>query len=159
MNQIKLSERGSALYLSEKDRFRGTFVQEERLRREESLVRKKKDLERRRLLNESLGEQRRKNEEEKALKEQKRLDALQMKGSPKNEGSLPYNPLTLEYDCTFEGKMLEFEDDKIKYRAKLRARKLYYEQNRNGYNPITGECCPEEKTPDKPEEPSRVKVV
>ena len=55
----------------------------------------------------------------------------------KNEPSMPYNPITLRYDDSAQGKRLEFEDQQSIYRAKLREKRLFEKQT-SGFDPLTG---------------------
>eukprot|EP00924_Labyrinthula_sp_SR-Ha-C_P015908 snap_masked-scaffold_4-processed-gene-12.17-mRNA-1 protein AED:1.00 eAED:1.00 QI:0/0/0/0/1/1/2/0/176 len=133
------TKKDSPMYMSEKNRFTGSFVAEERERRLKKLEKEKFKLEKKQDLHRNLREMRKRHEEIKTKAWDERLKYLQKKGSPKNNPSVPYNPLTLEYDNSPQGRRLKYEDEKTIYRAKLRSKKIYFEANRNGYNPINGE--------------------
>eukprot|EP01083_Nonionella_stella_P306600 1074372_1 len=55
----------------------------------------------------------------------------------KNNPSMPYNPITLRYDDSLDGKRLEYQDKQSIYRAKLREKRLFEKQT-CGYDPVTG---------------------
>ena len=153
MTSVQLSERGGPLYLSEKQRFRGTFCDEEKQRRDLRIHQRQQITERRKKLLEEITAQRKVNENRAQNLREQKLKYLQKKGAPKNLSSVPYDFLTLEYNATPEGRKLKHQDDKTKYRAVLRSQKLYYEQNRNGFNPVTGERMEQKPLPPKPVPP------
>ena len=139
--------------MSEKDRFCGTFAEEEKTRRDIKLLQKEQKLAQMKRQQIELQKQREENKKVEQARYMQRMKYLQQKGSPKNESSVPYDPLTLQYNDSYAGRKLKYEDDKVKYRAKLRSRKLYYEQNRNGFNPVTGEAAQSAPLPSKPVKP------
>eukprot|EP01084_Bolivina_argentea_P101578 182088_1 len=73
----------------------------------------------------------------------------------KNNPSMPYNPITLRYDDSFDGKRLEFQDKQAIYRAKLREKRLFEKQT-CGYDPVTGKPKFYSNTIIKPETPKQL---
>lgn len=55
----------------------------------------------------------------------------------KNNPSMPYNPITLRYNDSLDGKRLQLADEKTIWRAKLR-QKMLFEKQSSGYDPING---------------------
>lgn len=125
-------------------------MEEEKKRRDEATKKQQWKLKKKQQLLGEIQAQRLQDERLMAERYRQRMDYLQQRGSPKNQSGVPYDPLTLEYDETVAGKQLEFEDKKTIYRARLRAKRLHFEQNRNGYNPITGEKAIETPIPKEP---------
>ncbi len=56
----------------------------------------------------------------------------------RNTSSVPYNPVTLDYNDNRDGDLLRHSDNMVRYRAGLRAQDLR-SRNTCGFNPITGE--------------------
>lgn len=74
----------------------------------------------------------------------------------KNEPSMPYNPITLRYDDSLDGKRLEFADQKAIYRAKLREKRLFEKQS-CGFCPVTGKPkAYKTETIQRPDTPSEI---
>lgn len=65
----------------------------------------------------------------------------QSKKALANKNSMPYDPITLRYSTTKEGKTLQLQDERTIYRAKIR-QKMLFEKQTCGYDPIT--CEPKE---------------
>lgn len=74
----------------------------------------------------------------------------------KNNPSMPYNPITLRYDDSLDGKRLEFRDKQSIYRAKLREQRLFEKQS-SGYDPLTGEVKQYNKEIVPPQKPKELK--
>jgi len=83
------------------------------------------------------------------LTEEQKQTARQAKGAPRNESSVPYDPLTLQYRESAAGDSLRCSDEHIRYRAALRAKMLQEKDSRETHNPITGERKPEFQLPPK----------
>jgi hypothetical protein len=75
------------------------------------------------------------------MREQEKVDRMRASGmkSRRNHPSVPYNPITLEYNASKEGAQLKFQDDSVKYRAAIRSQNLGSHSTCTNYNPITGE--------------------
>lgn len=73
----------------------------------------------------------------------------------KNEASMPYNPITLRYDDSLDGKRLEFQDQQSIYRAKLREKRLFEKQT-CGYCPLTGTKKAYQNEIERPSTPSEI---
>ncbi|KAF4674196.1 hypothetical protein FOL47_009602 [Perkinsus chesapeaki] len=89
-----------------------------------------------------------KKEEEEA-KRQQRLQEDPMLGR-KNVSGQAYDIVGLGYHDTEEGRRLQYHDELVKWRGKLRANHLAA-RNHLGFNPITGESSFQLKHPRKPE--------
>mmetsp|Transcript_21409 Transcript_21409/g.29737 ORF Transcript_21409/g.29737 Transcript_21409/m.29737 type:complete len:315 (+) Transcript_21409:185-1129(+) len=57
----------------------------------------------------------------------------------RNKNSVPYNPITLKYDDSFEAVKLDFEGKCIRHRAAVRANTLYTKMHSQQFNMFTGE--------------------
>ena len=69
----------------------------------------------------------------------------------KNNGSTPYNQITLQYNEGRKGQELKYQDSMIKWRAAHRARRLQDIMMGDNINPITGQP---QSLMDVPERPS-----
>ena len=58
--------------------------------------------------------------------------------SKRNTNSVAYDPITLKYNDTEDGKRLLYSDQHVRYRAALRAKFLNDKMCTNDYNIITG---------------------
>lgn len=56
----------------------------------------------------------------------------------RNCNGLPYNPITLQYDNSDQGRKLKARDDDAKVRAFVRSQNLDSRSN-SGYNILTGD--------------------
>ena len=56
----------------------------------------------------------------------------------KNVGSMPFDPVTLRYNDGDDGARLAYEDERIRYRAALRAKNIHEKQNGCGFDTLTG---------------------
>lgn len=130
----------SHAFLSESERFDTDFAAQERRRREEEFQRKQGVLNCRReqQINRDMTRWQQMGGEEG--KYQQKLDNKQQqwKAGQKNNPSAAYNPLTLEYDQTQQGRELQLQDDQVKYRAGMRMFNLDQKMN-SGFNVLTGE--------------------
>lgn len=74
----------------------------------------------------------------------------------KNNPSMPYDPITLRYNDSKDGKRLEFQDKNAIYRAKLREKRLFEKQT-SGFDPVTGKPKRYTNVIVKPEIPKELK--
>ena len=74
----------------------------------------------------------------------------------KNNPSMPYDPITLRYDDSLDGKRLEFSDKQSIYRAKLREQRLFEKQT-SGFDPLTGQIKQYSKKITPPVMPTELK--
>jgi hypothetical protein len=127
-------------YISESDRFNTDFVAEDRARREEERL--KKEAVRQKNLSEYLQreEHKRRTEEDLASKERARLESMQSKWQQgqKNSTSAAYDPISLDYDPTYQGDALREADYQREMRAEARKANIDSKMN-SSYNPLTGE--------------------
>ena len=56
----------------------------------------------------------------------------------RNASSVEFNPITLKYNDTQGGHQLKYEDDQIRYRAAVRADRIYTKKHSQKYDMITG---------------------
>mmetsp|Transcript_15079 Transcript_15079/g.17081 ORF Transcript_15079/g.17081 Transcript_15079/m.17081 type:complete len:114 (-) Transcript_15079:91-432(-) len=108
---------------------------------------------RRRLQNVRLEEERWNKIDAENQSEAEKQQRLMERGAPRNESSVPYNPLTLQYRETKAGEQLRYMDDTTRYRAAVRAENLRIQQTREGFNPITGQAYDSVQLPPKPTAP------
>jgi len=126
-------------HITEQDRFFTDFAAEEKKRREEQALIRQQQLTTRRAKLVEAEEQRWNQIDKEWAAFQAREEAKKNKGTPRNKSSVPYNPLTLQYDDTTEGQKLRHADEQIRHRAALRAERLQAHETKDGINPITGE--------------------
>lgn len=70
--------------------------------------------------------------------------------SKRNTNSVAYDPITLKYNDSEDGKRLLFSDQHVRYRAALRAKFLNDKMCTNDYNIITGGDLSTTNLPSKP---------
>lgn len=140
-------------FQAESGRFDTDFCAEERRRRNQVYANLEKKYDRMREQNIERDERRYRMMDEEAKKKKEYLDYLRDKTTKakKNESGIPYDPVTLRYNDGYDGIVLKNEEENIKYRVGLRAQHLQFENNRNGYNPITGEPIRSVNIPQRPD--------
>lgn len=75
--------------------------------------------------------------------------------SKKNASAVPYHPITMAYHPTPQGATLQFEDEKSKWRAKLRADNMTrHGGTRCGYDILNGMNAPGPTEPERPAPPA-----
>lgn len=77
-------------------------------------------------------------EEQKAEEERLRYLQEHTEKAKSNKPSMPWNPITLRYDDGEDGERLRAEDERIRYRAAVRAQHLHQRNMAEPFNPITG---------------------
>lgn len=146
------SEPGEPGYSSEANRFDSDAVGAEQRRRKEVMAKYNARI-KARYDNSIAREERRfkKIEEDKRLEEEKyaryRADPLMGK---KNVSGVPYHPVTLQYNDGDDGRRMEFEDAKIRFRAARRAKNMHDKSRSVEYDVITGHNAARLPTPIDP---------
>lgn len=137
---IHKPEQNSNMYIAESERFDKDFAAIEKRRREEEYQRKQQLLSQKR--EDVIGREisRWKMMETEEEKERRRIEERQAswKAGQKNNSSAAYNPITLDYDNTEQGRSLMQQDENVRYRAGLRMFNLDSKMN-SQFNVITGE--------------------
>jgi hypothetical protein len=151
---IASAEQGTVAHITEQDRFFTDFAAEEKKRREQQLSVKSDQINRRRFELAHAEEQRWTEIDARFAAEEAKLTSRQHKGVPRNKNSVPYNPLTLQYEESADGEVLKYTDEQIRYRAALRAERLHAHNTRAGFNPITGEESHRPQMPPQPQPPA-----
>ena len=148
---IHKPEPTSTMFIAESERFDKDFAAIEKKRREDEYQRRQQNLNIKRdeVINRDIGRWKMMELEEQ--KEKERIDARQAgwKAGQKNKASAAYNPITLDYDSTEQGKQLMEQDNNIKYRAGLRMFNLDSKMN-SQFNVITGEPRRPTDLPNRP---------
>lgn len=141
----------STLYIAESERFDKDFAAIDKKKREEEYQRRQQNLnvKREEVINRDIGRWKMMELEEQ--KEQERIELRQAswKAGQKNKASAAYNPITLDYDSTEQGKQLMEQDDNIRYRAGMRMFNLDAKMN-SQFNVITGEPRRPTNLPNRP---------
>ena len=140
--QLITPEPDAAGFLSDADRFHTDVSGEEYLARRSKFEQKEMVLARKRVQGLQREESRWEEQMEKKAQEEAYWARQRDQGdkSKKNESSVPHDILTLTYAPGLEGERLRLRDDRVRYRAELRAINL----QRNGdtrvdYNILTGQ--------------------
>lgn len=146
-------ERGTPGYQNEAQRFDTDTAAEEHHLKQAKLERQKRIYDKRREENLKRDELRYERERERQAKEFERWKKLRdnPKFGLKNNGSTPYNQITLQYNEGRKGQELKYQDSMIKWRAAHRARRLQEKMMGDNINPITGQP---QSLMDVPERPS-----
>lgn len=113
----------SAGYMPESERFITDVAGEAKLHREEQAARKAAAILRRREESRQREELRWKRMDEAKKEEEERVRRMREDGgkAAKNVGSMPYDFVTLQYRSGEGGDKLRYQDDRVKYRAAMRA--------------------------------------
>ena len=98
-----------------------------------------------------------------ALAEDIKLEELKSSMVPtRNKSSVKYNMITLQYEDSYDGQKLKYEDDSLKYRSAVQANQLRHVKSSVEYDMITGlplqnkvKVPPKPVEPDKPQERQR----
>ncbi|KAJ4455172.1 hypothetical protein PAPYR_9901 [Paratrimastix pyriformis] len=132
-------ETNSPMFVDEVSRFQTDAAAEEYNRRQALLNREKQSLEMHRKREEERETQRWKTMEEEERRERERAAAV-AGTSKRNQSGVAYDPLTLTYADTPEGRNLKDRDERARERADFRMAELSRRNtNTDGINPITGE--------------------
>jgi hypothetical protein len=146
---IVVPDATAAGFLSDADRFHTDTAGEEKREREAVNQRRSHMVETTRQMRVAREEDRWKKMEDMERDESQRWASLA--GSSKNNiSSVAYNVVTMQYHPSDEGQKLAKEEDVLRYRAAVRAQRLY-EKTSSSVNPLTGEPLPQRVTvPHKP---------
>lgn len=133
----------SSLYQADNERFDTDFASEDKRRREAERSRKQQIIGAHR--NEIVGREMNRWDrmEQEDAKEAAKIQSMADKwqAGQKNNASVAYNPLTLQYDQNEQGRRLQQSDAKIIERADQRKAHLDNRMN-GGFNILTGETRP-----------------
>ncbi|MES1909992.1 MAG: hypothetical protein MHM6MM_002663 [Cercozoa sp. M6MM] len=146
-------------YLGDRERFEHDFAASEHQRLHAKHLHEQQRAEFIRRQREQRIAEHEQNELQQKLKEQQKWQQIRTRvnntKASANRPSVPYNPLTLEYQPTTEGMRLKYQDDRMKWRARCRARALQKNWS-SSVNPLTGEkiYVPPEPEPPAPFDPS-----
>ncbi len=151
---IASAAEGTVAHISEQDRFFTDFAAEEKKRRELAILTKQEQLDRKRYEWASAEENRWKQIEQEYAAEEAKQAIKMNRGAPRNMSSVPYNPLTLQYEESEAGDKLRYTDDQIRFRAALRAERLRSHETKHGFNPITGQETERINLPPEPKWPN-----
>ncbi|OMJ66378.1 hypothetical protein SteCoe_36787 [Stentor coeruleus] len=148
---ISRPDQSSNMYIPEAERFDKDFAAIEKKRREEEYQRKQQVLsgKREEVINREIGRWKMMENEEHKDKERLDLKQSNWKAGQKNNSSAAYNPITLDYDPTEQGKQLMEQDEYVRYKAGLRMFNLDSKMN-SQFNVITGEPRRPSNLPNKP---------
>mmetsp|Transcript_33364 Transcript_33364/g.33990 ORF Transcript_33364/g.33990 Transcript_33364/m.33990 type:complete len:228 (-) Transcript_33364:155-838(-) len=128
-------------YLSNADRFHSDTSGEEYLQRQEKVARKQRALEFRKNQGITREEDRWNRIDQLKKAEEERVQKLREAGikAKKNESGVAYNITNLQYMENDSGKVQQYSDDLVRYRAKVRTQNLVTKgDTRVGYNIISG---------------------
>lgn len=91
------------------------------------------------------------------LAEDIKLEELKESKVPtRNKSSVKYNMITLQYEDSYDGQKLKYEDDSLKYRSAVQANQLRHVKSSVEYDMITGLPLQNKvKVPPKPVEPEK----
>lgn len=114
-------------------------------------------LERKRAFNYAREEARWQRVHNEQLAEDIKLEELKSSKVPtRNKSSVKYNMITLQYEDSYDGQKLKYDDDTVKYRSAVQANTLRHVQSSVEYDMITGLPLENKvKVPPKPVEPAR----
>jgi hypothetical protein len=142
----------SALYLSESDRFFTDVAAEQRHLRQEATQRREADLLRRRTEATEREERRWAEMEAQSHAFDDRTKELQQDGRPaqKNKSGQPFDPITQAYTTGEAGAVMRYADERVRWKASVRAEYLAAHSAGSSYNPLTGEGAYTYKAPPAP---------
>jgi hypothetical protein len=141
----------STSYIPESERFDKDFAAIEKKRREDEYQKRQQNLnvKREEVTNREVNRWKVMESEEEREKERIEQRQAAWKAGQKNKASAAYNPITLDYDSTEQGRQLMEQDDLIRYRAGLRMFNLDSKMN-SQFNVITGEPRRPTNLPNRP---------
>ena len=142
--------------MPESERFITDVAGEAKLEREEAAARKAAAILRRREESRQREDLRWKRMDEAKKEEEERVHQMREDGrkAMKNVGSMPYDFVTLEYRAGGEGDRLRYQDDRVRYRAAVRAQHLSAVSSGQRYDPLTGQARPLPSLPNAPKPPA-----
>jgi len=141
---------GTVMHITEQDRFYNNFAEEEKRKREEKIKERQDFVDRKRGELMAKEEERWKKVHDEWARAEAREKARMERGVPSNTSSVPYDPITLQYEPTEAGERLRYADNQIRYRSSLRAENLRRHQTSEDFNPITGAPLRRVPLPSKP---------
>lgn len=142
----------SAGYASEAERFMLDTVGEEKAERDYKKMLERNRIDKMKQEREERDRDRWLQREEQIRKEEERINQLERK---KNDSSVAYNLITKSTNDSKEKELFEYQMKMQEYSGAQRAQRLYRNQNKEQYNPLTGEPLPERIiVPPIPERPS-----
>ena len=152
LGKITVPDKDAVGFISERERFQTDFAAREKQRREFIYTRKEANIIKVQEEMSQKEEARWKNIEKQFRQEEDRMDRIRGEGikAKGNKQSVPYDPITLQYQASLEGVRLKNEDDFVRYRSKLRSIALQERESFIQYDPITGEDRSRMKRPPKP---------
>jgi len=131
----------AAGFLADADRFHSDTAGEEFIDRKAKFDRKQEIYNNTRNRRATTEESRWKKIEESKETEERYWAGQREKGvkAMKNKSCVPYDPLTLQYNDSYDGEKLRYADDMVRYRAGQRAENIVkHGDTRSGYNIING---------------------
>jgi len=150
----------SLSYIEESERFSTDAAAEEYDRRQRKLMEKEEYYERRRAATYAREETRwDKIEQDHQYNTFRQNDLKNKDLAQRNQSSVAYNPITLKYDDSYNGQVLQYNDQTIRFKAANRAQLIYQRQSSQDYDVISGKPRPERvkipAVPEKPEKPEQ----
>mmetsp|Transcript_47035 Transcript_47035/g.75313 ORF Transcript_47035/g.75313 Transcript_47035/m.75313 type:complete len:189 (+) Transcript_47035:193-759(+) len=122
-----LPDEGSLSFMSEAERFGTDAAGEEFDKRQRKLLEKEEHYEKRRAMSYQREETRwAKVEMEHRYHEEHNAEMMASDKAKRNASSVAYNPLTLEYNDTYNGELLKYGDEQVRYKAAQRAHTLVW---------------------------------
>lgn len=142
----------SALYMADTDRFFTDVAAEQRHLRQEMLQKKQAEVLRKRTDAAAREEARWAEMEAQARAFDERTLQLQADGRPaiKNKSGQPFNPVTQAYTNGNDGAVLQYLDERTKWKAAVRAEYLSTHSSGSTFNPLTGNDIHHYKAPPPP---------
>jgi len=142
-------------YNTESERFNKDSASHLKQERDAAFERKESMYYGRRMKNSEIESERWEKIESRHKTEEKRLDDHRKQAAvmSSNKTSMPYDPITLQYDVGEDGTRLKYSDDVMQHRSRVRAHFLQAKQTSTGYDPITGNPIPQVHVPHQPSRP------
>lgn len=116
----------AAGYITDANRFHSDTAGEEYLRRQADIERKKKIFENKRQQTAAREDEKYRQMQEQKAKDEEYWNQLRKDGikAKKNQSNVAYDLVTLRYNESADGDEQKYQDDMVRYRAKLRAKAL-----------------------------------
>jgi len=149
---IKPDAIDSALYMADSDRFFTDVAAEQRYLRQEQQQKKQADVLRKRTDAAAREEARWAEMEAQARAFDERTLQLQADGRPalKNKSGQPFDPVTQAYSNGQDGAILQYIDERTKWKAAVRAEYLSTHSSGSTFNPLTGNEMQQYRAPPPP---------
>jgi len=143
------------MYLDDSQRLDKTLTPAMELKRERYAKRAEDEhrLMRKRYENQLREDARWERMQQECVQEAARVQEMRQRGlkAKRNETSVPYDLITLNYGTSEEAQRLRMRDEMTRYRAQVRMYNLQQKQNMHGTNPITGEVLDTKPCPVRPD--------